>query len=185
MLYPAELRAHAAEGRGEKARTILLPAEVSTDRCASAQITRLRHPFSLGRKTRANYEKVAYPLAHADPATTPGSATWAQRPAQAFVIVRLTKLARLLLKGPALPASAFTFAYLFRFFLLIPLSLLDCPGRTPQSTATRSAGLLFTSQMVGRTNAFLDLPSGTALNASANSFFSLIFSLRLTSFAFA
>jgi len=35
----------------------------------------LRHLFQEPRKTRANYEKTAYPHAHDDPATTPRRAT--------------------------------------------------------------------------------------------------------------
>ena len=133
-----------------------------------------------GRKTRASYEKVAYRLAHADPAATPGSATSAQLSLQVFVIVRLTKLARLLLKDRHCPRPLSLSLSSLRFLsyrLPNALPLLDCPGRTPTDTecwaALRVAPL---RKYASRTPfAFLDLPSGTALNASANSFFFLIF----------
>ncbi len=55
------------------------------------------------RKTRANYEKSAYPHAHADRETTPGSVAPGRGLLQAYEIAEIPKLARLLLMGKDCP----------------------------------------------------------------------------------
>jgi hypothetical protein len=108
------------------------------------------------RKTRANYEKSAYPHAHDDPGTTPARLEAACGLLQPHEIAEILKLARLLLKGRhcprPLPLSSFS------------LLLTGRNAGHAQRRRRRSSGLLFSPSAV--TNAFLDLPSGTALGTA-------------------
>jgi hypothetical protein len=111
------------------------------------------------RKTRANYEKSAYPHAHADPGTTPAWLGPRCELLQAHEIAAILKLARLLLNGRhcprPLPLNSSPY--------LLLGATQDTPGHA-QRRRRRSSGLLFSASAV--TNAFLDLPSGTALGTA-------------------